>query len=98
MDVMIRDVDPQYIKQIDKKAKEIATRTQSKFSRNDYLKLLLRQDSEIDLINYKKEEFDLALDKIVVSNLQTVESIERLTSVYEQLFNYLISTSRGELS
>lgn len=95
MDVKIRDVDPQYIERIDQKAKEIADRTKSKFSRNDYLKLLLRQDSEIDLIDYKKEEFDLMLDKILLSNERLSMSIERLTDVYENIFNYLISSNRG---
>lgn len=99
MEVKIRNVDPQYIKEIDRKAKEIAERTQSKFSRNDYLKLLLRQDSEIDLINYKKSEFDLLLDKLLLNNLENTEAIKDLTEVYQNLFNFLISTidiSEGE--
>lgn len=99
MDLIIRNVDPQYLKEIDRKAKEISERTQSKFSRNDYLKLLLRQDSEIDLINYKKEEFDLLLDKLLLSNLENTEAIKDLTDVYQNLFNFLISAidiSKGE--
>lgn len=99
MEVKIRNVDPQYIKEIDRKAKEIAERTQSKFSRNDYLKLLLRQDSEIDLINYKKEEFDLLLDKLLLSNLENNEAIKDLTEVYQNIFNFLISAvdiNKGE--
>lgn len=91
MDVKIRGIDPQYIKEIDRKVMEIRKKTNRSFSRNDYLKLLVRQDSEIDLINYKKAEFDLALDKMLVSNEELTASITNLTEVYERLFNLLLS-------
>ncbi|WP_347401331.1 hypothetical protein [Candidatus Enterococcus courvalinii] len=87
----IRGIDPQYIQEIDRKVMEIRQKTNRNFSRNDYLKMLLRQDSEIDLINYKKAEFDLALDKMLVSNEELTASIENLTDVYERLFNLLLS-------
>ncbi|MBO0481490.1 hypothetical protein JZO71_04015 [Enterococcus sp. MSG2901] len=91
MEVKIRGIDPQYIQEIDRKVMEIRQKTNRNFSRNDYLKMLLRQDSEIDLINYKKAEFDLALDKMLVSNEELTASIENLTDVYERLFNLLLS-------
>lgn len=93
MDVIIRGVDSQYVAEIDRKVKEIRTKTNQKFSRNDYLKQLLRQDSEIDLINYKKAEFDLALDKMLISNEELSASISNLTEVYERIFNLLVSES-----
>ncbi|EMF0336497.1 TPA: hypothetical protein IWN98_001277 [Enterococcus faecium] len=91
MEVKIRGVDPQYIQEIDRKVKEIKRKTNRNFSRNDYFKMLIRQDSEIDLINYKKAEFDLALDKMLVSNEELTASIVNLTEVYERLFNLLLS-------
>lgn len=91
MDVSIRGIDPQYVKEIDKKVKKIQERTGKKFSRNDYFLAIIRQDSEIDLIDYKKSEFDLVVEKLLLSNEQMVESISELTSVYERLFNFLIS-------
>lgn len=94
MDVIIRGVDPQYIKEIDRKAEEIKSKTGSKFSRNDYLKSIIRTDSEIDLINYKKAEFDLAIDKLLLSQEELIANISELTKVYERVFNFLIAESR----
>jgi hypothetical protein len=98
MDVSIRGIDPQYVKEIDKKVNKIQERTgKKKFSRNDYFLAIIRQDSEIDLIDYKKSEFDLVVEKLLLSNEQMVESISELTSVYERLFNFLIS-ERSDLN
>ena len=94
LDVIIRGVDPQYIKEIDRKAEEIKSKTGSKFSRNDYLKSIIRTDSEIDLINYKKAEFDLAIDKLLLSQEELIANISELTKVYERVFNFLIAEAR----
>ena len=90
MDIIIRDIDPDYIKEIDKKTEEIRMKTGTKFSRNDYLKSLIRTDSESELIEYKKTQFDLAVDKLLVSNEKLIENISDLTKTYERLFNFLV--------
>lgn len=91
MDVIIRDIDPQYIQEIDKKAKLISSRTGMKFSRNDYFKLMIRQESEIDLIDYKKAEYDIAVDKMILSNEKLSSDVSELTLVYERIFNFILS-------
>ncbi|MBY6889354.1 hypothetical protein HYH68_16300 [Clostridium botulinum] len=91
MNVLIRDVDPQYINLIDNKCKEISERTGKKFSRNDYLKQLLRTDSEIDLIDYKKHEFDLTIDKLIVALKEQSFGLNDLNKTYKNLFEYMIN-------
>ncbi|HDI3019195.1 TPA: hypothetical protein PL519_003438 [Clostridium botulinum] len=91
MNVLIRDVDPQYINLIDDKCKEISERTGKKFSRNDYLKQLLRTDSEIDLIDYKKHEFDLTIDKLIVALKEQSSGLNDLNKTYKNLFEYMIN-------
>lgn len=85
------------MKVIAEKSKRISEKTGQRFSQNDYLKLLIRQDSEIDLINYKKSEFDLALDTLVVKINQNNEYVRELTEVYERLTNLLIAGQGGLL-
>ncbi|EPY6472553.1 hypothetical protein ACWO4B_003250 [Clostridium sporogenes] len=91
MNVLIRDIDPHYIELIDNKCKKISKRTGEKFSRNDYLKQLLRTDSEIDLINYKKHEFDLAMDKIIIAFQNQAFELNQLNETYKNLFEYMIN-------
>ncbi|KRU40005.1 hypothetical protein [Clostridium sporogenes] len=91
MNVLIRDVDPQYINLIDNKCKEISERTGKKFSRNDYLKQLLRTDSEIDLIDYKKHEFDLIIDKLIVALKEQSFELNDLNKTYKNVFEYMIN-------
>lgn len=90
MNFTLRDVDPQYIEVIDKKCKEISQRTGSKFSRNDYILQLIRTDSEIDLIEYKKTEFDTAVEKMKLAFEENTSSINELNETYSELLNFLV--------
>lgn len=91
MDIKIRGISESYINNIDDQAKQISERTGKKFSRNDYLLLVLERDKQLDLLTYQKTEFDLAVDQMIISNEKLTENICELTSVYERLFNFLIS-------
>lgn len=44
MNVKIRDLDPKFISEIDRRCVELSNRTGNKWSRNDYLKLLVEND------------------------------------------------------
>ena len=91
MNIMVRNIDPQYIREIDKKCAEISQKRGSKFSRNDYLKQLLRQDSEIDLIDYRKSEFDEMLDKLLLEAEKTNRNVSELTETYQRVFDLLMN-------
>lgn len=96
MNFTIRDVDPQYVEEIDKKCKEISQRTGLKFSRNDYILQLIRTDSEIDLIDYKKTEFDHAVEKMKSAFEENTSSINELNKTYSDLFHFLVMNLNKE--
>ncbi|HCR3784834.1 TPA: hypothetical protein ON707_001098, partial [Enterococcus faecium] len=52
MNVKIRDLDPKFISEIDRRCVELSNRTGNKWSRNDYLKLLVENDFDRPLMEY----------------------------------------------
>lgn len=66
-------VDVAYIKEIDRKAKEISDKLGRKFSRNEYIKMLIQKDSELRLMQLKEDKFDEATNNLKV----TLEKQER---------------------
>ena len=55
MNVKIRDLDPKFISEIDRRCVELSNRTGNKWSRNDYLKLLVENDFDRPLMEYKQD-------------------------------------------
>lgn len=78
MNLLIRDIDTRIIKQIDNKIAKINKNRSTKISRNDYLKIVLEREGSIDLENYKRDQFDLALtqqNELIKENLQALNRI-----------------------
>ena len=61
MDILVRNIDPKVISEIDRRCQELTTKTGKKWSRNQYLKILIENDFDHALMNYKKDQFDLLL-------------------------------------
>ncbi|KWY55710.1 hypothetical protein [Enterococcus faecium] len=53
MEVRIRNVDEKIVREIDRRCDELSNRTGNKWSRNDYLKLLVENDFDRPLMEYK---------------------------------------------
>lgn len=43
MDVLIRDIDPTIVKEIERKTDELSDKLGRKFSRNEYIKMLIQK-------------------------------------------------------
>ena len=54
MDILVRNINPKIITRIDKRCQELTTKTGKKWSRNQYLKILIENDFDHELMNYKK--------------------------------------------
>ncbi|HCC1918245.1 TPA: hypothetical protein ON740_003149, partial [Enterococcus faecium] len=54
MEVKIRDIDEKTIQRIDRRCIELSERTGTKWSRNRYLKVLIENDFDHALLDYKK--------------------------------------------
>ncbi|HFM6030870.1 TPA: hypothetical protein ACG9F9_001240, partial [Enterococcus faecium] len=65
MNVKIRDLDPKFISEIDRRCVELSNRTGNKWSRNDYLKLLVENDFDRPLMEYKQDKFDQLLNQLI---------------------------------
>ncbi|MFA9161998.1 hypothetical protein ACEP13_14305, partial [Enterococcus faecium] len=63
MDILVRKIDSKVIAKIDKRCQELTNKTGKKWSRNKYLKVLIESDFDRQLTTYKKDQFDLLLEK-----------------------------------
>ncbi|MHD0401326.1 hypothetical protein ACY2DE_12985 [Enterococcus faecium] len=91
MDIIIRDINTKYINEIDKRCEELRKKTDSKWSRNDYLKLLIENDFERPLMDYKKDQFDRLLEKFTDVQLYNTKVLEAYTNEVKNLIEILIT-------
>lgn len=91
MDIILRGIEESYIEKIEKDLSQIRRRSGKKISRNEYLKMLIKDSLSLELREYQKTEFDLAIDKLYLSNEKLINTITELNNTYENLLNFLIS-------
>lgn len=84
MEIKVRDIDPLFVKEFDKRAKEIAKKIDRKFSRNDYLLMVLQNDYELRLQELKQDKFDKTITNLKYS----------LDNQSKQLQEYIDSNNR----
>lgn len=90
LEFRVKHVDVEYIREIEKKAKLISERTGRRFTRNDYMLQLIRNDSESELIEYRKSEFDLLADELRLALAENTQRTNVLIDRYEMLFDFLV--------
>ena len=99
MNVKIRDLDPKFISEIDRRCVELSNRTGNKWSRNDYLKLLVENDFDRPLMEYKQDKFDQLLtqliDKFSFVQSHNTKVLEEYICQNNQIIELLIEQSRG---
>ena len=99
MNVKIRDLDPKFISEIDRRCVELSNRTGNKWSRNDYLKLLVENDFDRPLMEYKQDKFDQLLnqliDKFSFVQSHNTKVLEEYICQNNQIIEPLIEQSRG---
>jgi len=64
MDIKVTKVDPLFVKEIDRKCKEISERIGRNFSRNEYIKMLIQHDAQFRLMELQEDAFHAALDNV----------------------------------
>ncbi|MBG8516843.1 hypothetical protein FRZ43_14305, partial [Enterococcus faecium] len=77
--------------QIDKRCQELTNKTGKKWSRNQYLKVLIENDFDRKLMAYRKDQFDLLLEKFI--DIQAINT--QVLSDYIHTNNQLIKTLIG---
>lgn len=91
MEVKIRGVNPIYVSEIDRKAKLISEKTGKKFSKNDYYKMLLKENFEADVQEFAKTRYEETIEKIIKKTEQQNELLEQHIALETQLLKLLIS-------
>ena len=95
MNVKIRDLDPKFISEIDRRCVELSNRTGNKWSRNDYLKLLVENDFDRPLMEYKQEKFDQLSEKFSEIQSYNTKILEEYVSQNNRIIEILIEQNRG---
>lgn len=94
-EVRIRNVDEKIVREIDRRYDELSNRTGNKWSRNDYLKLLIENDFDRPLMEYKKEKFDQLLEKFSEIQSYNTKILEEYVSQNNRILEILIEQNRG---
>ncbi|OTP20022.1 hypothetical protein [Enterococcus mundtii] len=90
-EIRVRGVNKKYVQEIDCRCEELTERTGQKWRRNDYLKLLIENDFERPLMDYKKDQFDRLLERFTDVQLHNTKVLEAYTNEVNNLIELLIA-------
>lgn len=90
MDILVRNLDSKFVAEIDKRCQELTNKTGNKWSRNTYLKILIENDFDRALMHYKKDQFDLLLEKFIAIQAKNTETLNEYVRTNNQLIETLI--------
>ncbi len=90
MDILVRKIDSKVIAKIDKRCQELTNKTGKKWSRNKYLKVLIESDFDRQLTTYKKDQFDLLLEKFIAIQTKNTQILNDYVHTNNQLIETLI--------
>ena len=95
-EIKVRGINKKYVQEIDRRCVELTEQTGQKWSRNDYLKLLIENDFERPLMDYKKDQFDRLLEKFTDVQLHNTKVLEAYTNEVKNLIEILIAHYEGD--
>ena len=91
MDIKVTGIDPVYVREIEKKAEEKGRRLGRKFSRNEYIKMLIQNDCELRLTELKEDKFDQAVNNLMMSLGNHDKKLQEFIDSNSRLFHFLAS-------
>ncbi|HFU7090086.1 TPA: hypothetical protein ACGN8S_005240 [Bacillus cereus] len=77
MDVLVRGIDPAYIKEIDRRCELISVKLNRNYSRQEYLRNLIQNEVELSLFEFKQDQFDTAVKNLSIT-------LERQTNMLQE--------------
>lgn len=77
MDVLVRGIDPAYIKEIDRRCELISAKLNRNYSRQEYLRNLIQNEVERSLFEFKQDQFDSAVKNLSIT-------LERQTNMLQE--------------
>lgn len=91
MDIKVTNVDILFIKEIDQKAADLSKKLGRKFSRNEYIKMLIQNDCELRLTKLKEDKFDQAVDSLAHTLDRQTDKLQEFINSNNRLFHLLAS-------
>ncbi len=91
MDIKVTNVDATFVKEIDRKAKELTKKLGRKFSRNEYIKMLIQNDCELRLTQLKEDKFDHAVGNLTATLNSQQETLQSFIDSNNRLFHMMAS-------
>lgn len=95
MELRARNVAPKYVEEISRRCEELKSKTGQKWSHSDYLKCLIESDFHRPLVNYKKDQFDLAIEHFGEIMEQNTQALEKYIETTNRLISILIDYEGG---
>ncbi|RBP59330.1 hypothetical protein DES36_11955 [Alkalibaculum bacchi] len=91
MDIKVTNVDVAYIKEIERKAKELSKNLGRNFSRNEYIKMLIQNDCELRLTQLKEDKFNHAVDLLTATLDRQEKTLQEFINSNTRLFHLMAS-------
>ena len=91
MDILIRNIDVAYVKEIDQKAEELSEHLGRSFSRNEYIRMLVQNDCELRLKKLKEDNFYRAVDNLNHTLTNQTEKLQEFIDSNSRLFHLMRS-------
>ncbi|ARO21794.1 hypothetical protein B2J90_30855 (plasmid) [Bacillus tropicus] len=85
MDILLRGIDPKYIKDIDKRCELISVKLKRKYTRAEYLRSLIQNDVEHSLLQFKQDKFDEAVGNVTVSLERQEDKLQEYIDAINEL-------------
>lgn len=91
MDIKVTNVEPAYVKEIERKAEELGEKLGRSFSRNEYIKMLIQNDCELRLMQLKEDNFNRAVDNLNFTLTNQSEKLQEYIDSNNRLVHLIIS-------
>lgn len=91
MDIKVTNVEPAYVKEIERKAEELGEKLGRSFSRNEYIKMLIQNDCDLRLMQLKEDNFNRAVDNLNFTLTNQSDKLQEYIDSNNRLVHLIIS-------
>lgn len=89
MDVLVRGIDPAYIKEIDRRCELLSAKLNRKYSRQEYLQNLIQNEVERSLFEFKQDQFDTAVKNMTITLDRQINMLQEYVDAIHELIQVL---------
>lgn len=91
MDIKVTNIEPAYVKEIERKAEVLGDKLGRSFSRNEYIKMLIQNDCDLRLMQLKEDNFNRAVDNLNFTLTNQSEKLQEYIDSNNRLVHLIIS-------